>query len=168
MLRNWLTVNHPKVRIPIYISTRKIVPVKPTAAVPEQSLRIGKDTLTSTIWVGTILLGAPLGQQTSWSLDMMPAVVFVALNIADAYLTKMSLMSGATEVNPLMTGIGSSMISKGLIGVAIAAALYLFSKDNMLWLLNFALFGIVLWNLAAYLIIDLWPLHSFIGTHAGF
>jgi hypothetical protein len=99
---------------------------------------------------------------------MMPAVVFVALNIADAYLTKMSLMSGATEVNPLMTGIGSSMISKGLIGVAIAVTLYLFSKDNMLWLLNFALFGIVLWNLAAYLIIDLWPLHSFIGTHAGF
>jgi hypothetical protein len=99
---------------------------------------------------------------------MMPAIVFVALNVADAYLTKMSLMSGAIEVNPLMTGIGSSMISKGLIGIAIAAALYLFSKETMLWLLNFALFGIVLWNLAAYLIIDLWPLHSFIGTHAGF
>lgn len=99
---------------------------------------------------------------------MIPAVVFVALNIADAYLTKMSLMAGAIEVNPLMTGIGSSIISKGLIGVAVAVALYLFGKENMLWLLNLALFGIVLWNSASYLMIYLWPLHSFIGTHAGF
>lgn len=99
---------------------------------------------------------------------MMPAVVFVALNIADAYLTKMSLMSGAVEINPLMASIGSSIVSKGLIGVAIAVALYLFGKENMLWLLNLALFGIVLWNSATYLMIYLWPLHSFIGTHAGF
>jgi hypothetical protein len=99
---------------------------------------------------------------------MMPAVVFVALNIADAYLTRMSLTSGAVEINPLMAGIGSSMISKGLIGVAIAVALYLFGKENMLWLLNLALFGIVLWNSATYLMVYLWPLHSFIGTHAGF
>ena len=99
---------------------------------------------------------------------MMPAVVFVGLNIADAYLTKMSLMAGAIEINPLMTGIGSSMISKGLLGLVIALALYYFGKESMLWLLNIALFGIVLWNSATYLIIDLWPLHSLIGTHAGF
>jgi hypothetical protein len=99
---------------------------------------------------------------------MVPAVVFVALNIADAYLTRMSLTSGAVEINPLMAGIGSSMISKGLIGVAIAVVLYLFGKRSMLWLLNLALFGIVLWNSATYLIVYLWPLHSFIGTHAGF
>lgn len=99
---------------------------------------------------------------------MMPAVIFVALNITDAYLTKMSIMAGAIEINPLMTGIGSSMISKGLIGVAVALALYFFGKEGMLWLLNIALFGIVLWNSATYLIVDLWPLHSLIGTHAGF
>jgi hypothetical protein len=99
---------------------------------------------------------------------MIPAVVFVALNIADAYLTKISLMSGAIELNPLMAGVGSSMISKGLIGVAVAVALYFFGKENLLWLLNLALFGIVLWNSATYLMVDLWPLHSFIGTHAGF
>ena len=99
---------------------------------------------------------------------MMPAVVFVGLNIADAYLTKMSLMAGAIEINPLMTSIGSSMISKGLLGLVIALALYYFGKESMLWLLNIALFGIVLWNSATYLIVDLWPLHSLIGTHAGF
>jgi hypothetical protein len=99
---------------------------------------------------------------------MMPAVVFVALNIADAYLTRISLMSGAIEINPIMTSIGSSMISKGLIGVAVALALYFFGKERMLWLLNIALFGILLWNSATYLIIDLRPLHSLIGTYAGF
>ena len=98
----------------------------------------------------------------------MPAVVFITLNIADAYLTKISLMAGAIEINPIMAGIGSSMISKGLIGVAVALALYYFGKEHMLWLLNIALFGILLWNSATYLIIDLWPLHSLIGTHAGF
>jgi len=100
---------------------------------------------------------------------MMPAVVFIALNIADAYLTKISLMSGAAiEINPLMTSVGSSMISKGLIGVGVALALYFFGKESMLWLLNIALFCIVLWNSATFLIVDLWPLHYFIGTHAGF
>ncbi len=124
--------------------------------------------MTIAIWGVTILLGAPSDQSESWSLSMIPAVVFVALNITDAYLTKISLMAGAIEINPLMTGIGSSMISKGLIGVAVALALYFFGKESMLWLLNIALFGIVLWNSATYLIVDLWPLHSFIGTHAGF
>ncbi len=99
---------------------------------------------------------------------MIPAVIFVALNVTDAYLTKVSLMAGATELNPLMTVIGSSMIFKGLIGVALVCALYFFGKEKILWLLNFGLLGIVLWNSATYLIIDLWPLHYFIGTHAGF
>jgi hypothetical protein len=99
---------------------------------------------------------------------MMPAVLFVALNIADAYLTKIGLMAGAIEINPLMSVIGSSILLKGLIGIAVALVLYFLSKERMLWLLNIALFGIVLWNSATYLIIDLWPLHSFIGTHAGF
>ena len=99
---------------------------------------------------------------------MIPAVLFVALNIIDAYLTKVGLMAGAIEINPLMTSVGSSMISKGLIGIAVALVLYFFGKERMLWLLNIALFGIVLWNSVTCLIINLWPLNSLIGTHAGF
>jgi hypothetical protein len=98
----------------------------------------------------------------------MPAVIFVILNIADAYLTKISLAAGALEINPLMTGLGNSMIFKGIIAVALVGALYFSGKERILWLLNFALFGIVLWNSATCLIVDLWPLHSLIGTHAGF
>ncbi|NQT31426.1 MAG: hypothetical protein HQ588_03750 [Deltaproteobacteria bacterium] len=99
---------------------------------------------------------------------MMPAVIFVVLNVTDAYLTKVGLMAGAVEINPLMAGIGSNMIFKGLIGIAVVFALYFLGKEKILWLLNFGMLGVVLWNSATYLIINLWPLHSFIGTHAGF
>lgn len=99
---------------------------------------------------------------------MIPAVIFVVLNVMDAYLTKVSLMAGALELNPLMTGIGSSMLFKGLIGIAVVGALYFFGKEKILWLLNFGLLGIVLWNSATYLIVDLLPLHSLVGTYAGF
>jgi hypothetical protein len=101
-------------------------------------------------------------------LNIMPAVIFVVLNITDAYLTKIGLMAGALEINPLMTGIGSCVLLKGLIGVALVGALYFFSKEKLLWLFNFGLLGIVLWNSATYLIINLWPLRSLVGTHAGF
>jgi hypothetical protein len=99
---------------------------------------------------------------------MMPAITFVALNMADAYLTKMSLMAGAIEVNPLMASLGSSIITKGLIAAVLVGALYFLGKERILWLLNLGLLSIVLWNAATYLIVDLQPLHSFIGTCAGF
>ena len=78
----------------------------------------------------------------------MRAAIFITLNIMDAYLTKMALAVGAVELNPLMTSTGSSMITKGLIAIAIVFILYCFAKERVLWPLNFVLFGIVLWNLA--------------------
>ena len=85
----------------------------------------------------------------------MPVAIFVTLNIMDAYLTKMGLMAGAVEINPLMAAVGSSVITKGLIAVALAFILYYFGKERALWPLNFILFGIVLWNSATCWIITL-------------
>jgi hypothetical protein len=85
----------------------------------------------------------------------MQAAMFITLNIMDAYLTKLALAIGAVEVNPLMTSIGSSMITKGLIAVALVFILYYFEKERALWPLNFMLFGIVLWNSATYWIVTL-------------
>jgi hypothetical protein len=99
---------------------------------------------------------------------MMPAITFVALNMADAYLTKMSLMAGAIEANPLMASLGSNIIIKGTLALTLVIAFYLLGKERILWLLNFGLLGIILWNSATYLIMDLQPLHSLIGTCAGF
>ena len=84
----------------------------------------------------------------------MRAAMFITLNIMDAYLTKLALAIGAVEVNPLMTYIGSSMITKGLIAVALVFILYCFEKERVLWPLNFMLFGLVLWNSAIYWIVN--------------
>jgi hypothetical protein len=84
----------------------------------------------------------------------MPAVIFVTLNILDAYLTKIGLTSGAVEVNPLMTATGSDMLAKGLMAILLAFVLYSFGKERALWPLNFVLFGIVLWNSATCLIVN--------------
>lgn len=57
-------------------------------------------------------------------LSKMRAAMFITLNIMDAYLTKMALAAGAVEANPLMTPIGNSMITKGLIATALVFILY--------------------------------------------
>jgi len=84
----------------------------------------------------------------SMEVSKMAAAMFMTLNIMDAYLTKMALAMGAVEVNPLMTSIGSSMITKGLIATALVFILYWFEKERVLWPLNFMLFGLILWNSA--------------------
>ena len=83
----------------------------------------------------------------------MRVAMFITLNIMDAYLTKTALAVGAVEVNPLLTTIGSSIITKGLIAIALVFILYCFRKERVLWSLNFMLFGIVLWNSAIYCIV---------------
>jgi hypothetical protein len=84
----------------------------------------------------------------------MPAVLFVTLNVVDAYLTKMALTAGAIEANPLMTTIGSDMLTKGLMAILLAFVLYFFGKERTLWPVNFILFGVVLWNSATWLIVN--------------
>lgn len=78
----------------------------------------------------------------------MPAALFVTLNVVDAFLTKTALSVGAVEFNPVMANIGSSMLAKGGIALAVAFLLYYFRQRRALWLLNIILFGIVLWNLS--------------------
>jgi hypothetical protein len=83
----------------------------------------------------------------------MLAVMFVALNVADAYLTKVSLSAGAVEFNPLLTYIGSSLMIKGLLAAAVVFVLYGFGRERVLVPLNFLLCGLILWNAAVYCIL---------------
>jgi len=80
----------------------------------------------------------------------MPATLFITLNVLDAFVTKAALAVGAMELNPVMTTVGSSMIAKGAMAVALVFLLYFFRKEGTLWPLNLLLFGVVLWNLAVY------------------
>jgi hypothetical protein len=87
----------------------------------------------------------------------MMAVMFVALNLADAYLTKKSLSIGAMEFNPMMLYSGSSLIIKGLLSAALVFVLYSFGREKVLFPLNFLLSGLILWNAAVYCILTFDP-----------
>ena len=80
----------------------------------------------------------------------MSAALFITLNILDAYLTKMALVVGAIEFNPIMTSIGSSILVKGAMAGTLVFILYYFKKEKALWPLNLLLFGVILWNIATY------------------
>ena len=86
----------------------------------------------------------------------MAAAIFIGLNIIDAYLTKTALAMGGEEVMPLAGyfGFGDSMVAKGLMAVGAVLILYWFRKEGALWLLNFAFLGLILWNLAIYMILE--------------
>jgi len=83
----------------------------------------------------------------------MDKILFVGLNIADAWLTKATLNLGAIELNPITAGWGSNVIAKGIVAIIVILALYWFYKEKLLRPLNFVLFGVVLWNLATNMIL---------------
>jgi len=87
----------------------------------------------------------------------MPAALFVTLNVVDAYLTRTALSVGAVEINPIMAAVGSSMLAKGYIALALVFLFYYFRRPRALWLLNIVFFGVVLWNLAVCLIMTSTP-----------
>lgn len=93
---------------------------------------------------------------------MMAGLLFILLNIADAYLTKTGLSMGLAEGNPLVVHFASSMIAKGLIALAIVIGLYWFGREKSLWWMNLIVLAAVLWNFAHCA-----ALHLILGTAWG-
>ena len=77
------------------------------------------------------------------------AIAFVGLNILDAQLTGTALVLGSSEMNPMATGFGSSLLLKGLISSGIAVALVLLGRGRLLKPLCVGMLVVVLWNLVA-------------------
>ena len=73
-------------------------------------------------------------------------LVFIGLNVADAWLTKELLDIGSYEGNPLVTGYGSIVWFKGLLALVIIFLLLWFGKARLLWVLNICMLAVVLWN----------------------
>jgi hypothetical protein len=88
--------------------------------------------------------------ETILSRTILLCVVFVGLNILDAWLTRVALGLGSQELN-LFLGVrfGSSMLVKGLIAAGIVLALVLFKRDRLLRLLNVGMVVICAWNALA-------------------
>ena len=77
----------------------------------------------------------------------MKGLVFIGLNVSDAYLTKTALPLGAVELNPIGV-LWGNMAIKGIVAAAIVVGLYAWGKQSTIWLLCLGMFGICFWNLA--------------------
>lgn len=76
-------------------------------------------------------------------------LIFIGLNVADAYLTKTTLLLGAVELNPA-GALWGDIVIKGLVAAAIVVGLYAWGKEKLLWLLCLVMLGICCWNLAMW------------------
>jgi hypothetical protein len=56
---------------------------------------------------------------------------FVALNAADAWLTRLALQLGASEANPIVACLGGNMEAKVLASIAIVLLLWVFGRDRI-------------------------------------
>jgi len=71
---------------------------------------------------------------------------FVALNAADAWLTRLALRFGASEANPVVACLGGNLEAKVLTSIAIVLLLWAFGRDRIVTLLNIGMGLVVLWN----------------------
>ena len=81
------------------------------------------------------------------SRTILLCVVFIGLNILDAWLTGIALGAGNYELNPFLgMRFGSSMLIKGLISVGIVTALVLFKRGRLLKPLSLGMLLVCTWN----------------------
>jgi hypothetical protein len=78
---------------------------------------------------------------------ILPCVVFIGLNILDAWLTGLALELGSYELNFIIDiGFGSSILLKGLFSFLIVIILLLVGRGGLLKLLSIAMLLICIWN----------------------
>jgi hypothetical protein len=84
--------------------------------------------------------------------DILLCVAFIALNVLDAWLTRVALGLGSYELNPFINmRLGSSMPVKGLIAAEIVMVLILFKRGRLLKPLTLCMILICTWNSFAIL-----------------
>lgn len=85
----------------------------------------------------------------------MSVLIFLALNVADAYISKIGIALGATEANPfwLAQTFGANLAVRAVLALAVVVSLYYRGKEGDLWGLNLLVFGVVTWNLLILLTI---------------
>jgi len=87
---------------------------------------------------------------TNLRKGILLCVVFIGLNILDAWLTGVALGLGSYELNPFLgMRFGSSILIKGLISFQIVITLVLFKRSGLLKPLSLGMFLICAWNCLA-------------------
>ena len=84
---------------------------------------------------------------TDFRNGILLCIVFIGLNLVDAWLTGVALGLGSYELNPFLGArFGSSMLVKGLISCLIVTALVLFKRGGLLKPLSLGMLLICAWN----------------------
>jgi len=78
--------------------------------------------------------------------DGINGLMFVGLNLADAWVTKQLLAHGGGEANVIASAYGSDMLIKGFLALAIVLVLVRLDKAKLLWALNVCMVAVVLWT----------------------
>ena len=78
--------------------------------------------------------------------EYLQGLLFIFLNIADAWLTERLIDNGGAEANPIVDGYGASLAIKALLAVFIVAVLGVIGKPRYLRLLNIGMLMIVVWT----------------------
>ncbi|MBA7716179.1 hypothetical protein ES703_125244 [subsurface metagenome] len=78
--------------------------------------------------------------------EHLQGLLFIFLNIADAWLTEQLIANGGAEANPIVDGYGASLAIKALLAVLIVAITGITGKARLLRLLNAGMFLVVLWT----------------------
>jgi hypothetical protein len=91
--------------------------------------------------------------ETALNRTILLCVIFIGLNILDAWLTGIALGAGNYELNPFLgMRFGSNMLIKGLISAGIVTALVLFKRGRLLKPLSLGMLLICTWNCVAVLL----------------
>jgi len=87
----------------------------------------------------------PFGKPIALS-TYVSGLLFIFLNVADAWVTKQLLAHGGSEANTIVSAYGSNMLIKGLVALAIVLILVRLDTTKLLWVLNMSMVAVVLWT----------------------
>ena len=80
---------------------------------------------------------------------MLGDLLFVWLNVADAYLTRVAIGAGfgiEGNLSPVAQALGSNVLAKALLSVLAILLMRWLNKNWCLWLANLVMLGVVVWN----------------------
>jgi len=76
----------------------------------------------------------------------MNGLLFIGLNLADAWFTGELIALGDGEANSIVSAYANSLIIKGLLSLAAVTILVATGKAKLLGLLNVCMLLVVIWN----------------------
>ena len=81
----------------------------------------------------------------------MAELIFIGLNVFDAWLIRIDMGLGAIDINPLTPPFMANLLARSLIAIVVVVTLNPVRKENLLWWANIVLAGVLSWHLAVFI-----------------